>query len=179
MHLTRLRGLFCNRFEGDTVSYPCCQGGAAWTCAQNAPASVQQPVAQQANAEPVPQLREAARPETAASTAAAANLPEAPRLAPRDEPRTIDPAAAAAASGSAGSPIRYNLTSALIDGMWVARNNDNATGANATGASAEEECMLLLELDDSTGDITAVAGLSQQCRPHRLPHYILSFELMT
>jgi hypothetical protein len=164
MHLTRLRGLFCNRFEGDTVSYPCCQGGAAWTCAQNAPAAVQQPVEQQAYTEPVPQLREGARPETVASTAAAADLPDAPRLAPRGEPRTVEPAAAAAtapaaapavnASGSGGSPVRYNLTSALIDGMWVARNNDNATGA-----SAEEECMLLLELDDSTGDITAVAGL--------------------
>lgn len=147
-----VRGDFCSGRSG-SAQYPCCLDGAEYTCAleargQGGRATPTTPPTTQPQAS---QLTEAARPteRMGPREVSAAGSSGFPREALDGESR-----------GSRFSDGIINLTSDLVDGLWVARDVDNED-EDAQGGGDGELCVLFLTLDEWTGVITATPTTQQ------------------
>lgn len=188
-----MRGDFCSgRFSGegveDSVQYPCCLDGAAYTCALNTrgqggqsmteAVEVSKPGGTATASDDHMETRSSASTTTITSnsdlerTAGGAGLLIA-------APRPTITRSAAATSGvegprnivrgeNGGDTFAMKLTSALVDGAWIARSSSGAGDAEKKNDVEEKggedaswaACELYLQLDDDTGDITAVPTIA-------------------
>lgn len=161
-----VRGDFCSGRETGEAQYPCCLDGAEYTCALNAQgqgqraeqgaaaaAAVQTPVAGTQ-----PRLVEAARP-TATTAGGQLGPREVTQEGGGGSPLGAPPLGTSSSGGGARARMTLNLTSALVDGTWIARNR--RAGNDTDGEDVASACELYLELDDATGEITAAPTIYQ------------------
>ena len=134
-----------DRFSASSESqYPCCLDGAEWVCPRHARGQDQSAytsaVDSEASTSTELRLSEVSRPRT---------------LIPKNEDVVQSTGAPSQSAGrmtseSVQGRAFSNLTDVLVRGTWIARDRGDGNTSEA------DECALYLELDDRTGDITAV-----------------------
>lgn len=190
-----MRGDFCTggQFSGEgvaeSVQYPCCSDGAAYTCAlntreQSTTAAVEVSTPDVTATAFEDQMATASSASTATISGDYSDLDrtagEAGPLiaAPRPTDTSADTAGVegprniAREENADGDTFAIKLTSALVDGTWVARSSSGASDVGKNNGDEEEKygedagtsslapCELYLQLDDDTGDITAVPKIA-------------------